>query len=119
MMSKRFIIVPSITNMLAYSVSSAIAIDKKLVQQQQKAQEQVYGWELMTPEERVEHRAQMRSLQNEEEQRVFQLEHHQRMLKRAKEEGLALPDVLRTQRGGMGPSVDRAGGRGCDRGGPR
>ncbi len=49
------------------------------------------GWQLMTPEERVEHQARVRSFKTLGECRAYQQEHHQLMKQRATEKGMALP----------------------------
>ncbi len=59
---------------------------------QTRQQERVYGWQLMTPEERAEHRTKMRSLKTPEEREAFRREHHEKMKERAKEKGVVLPD---------------------------
>lgn len=58
------------------------------------------GWQLMTPEERVEHQNQMRSFTTYDECKAYQEAHHQAMEARAKEKGVTLPTT--------------AGGYGCD-----
>lgn len=63
------------------------------VQQQSKAQNQVYGSQLMTREERIEYRAKMRSLKTKEERDALRMEHHQKMQERAKNMGKTLPDM--------------------------
>lgn len=49
------------------------------------------GWQLMTPEERIEHQSRIRSFTTLEECRSYQLEHHQLMEERARQRGVALP----------------------------
>lgn len=88
-------------------IGVSLAADPAQAQQQGKA----YGWNLMTPEERVEHRAKMRSLQTNEEREQFRIEHHKKMKERMKERGVTLPDQPRN-RGGMGPRDGRRGGGG-------
>ena len=55
------------------------------------AQGSAPGWNLMTPEERDAHRAQMRSLKTYDECKQVQAEHRQLMEARAKEQGVTLP----------------------------
>lgn len=55
----------------------------------------VFGWQLMTPEERAEHRRQMRSFATVEERDAYRREHHKRMAERAKERGVTLPEPPR------------------------
>jgi hypothetical protein len=80
-----------------------------------QAAEQVYGSQLMTRQERIEYRNQMRTLKTQEERNAFRLEHHQRMQERAKERGLALPDAPPATGAGMGPGM--GGGMGPGMGG--
>ena len=78
-------------------------------QEQEKQQEQIYGNQLMTEQEREEYRARMRAAKTYEEQEQIRLEHHNRMTERAKEQGLSLPETPPPRGGGMG------GGKGKQR----
>jgi hypothetical protein len=78
---------------------------------QAKQQEQVYGYELMTEQERAEHRTRMRAFKTEQEREQFRLEHHKKMQERAKERGVTLPDEPMPRGKGMG------GGQGGGMGG--
>lgn len=49
------------------------------------------GWELMSPEERIEHQTRIRSFTTLEECRNYQVSHHQLMEERARQRGVALP----------------------------
>ena len=64
--------------------------------------EQAYGWQLMTPQEQIEHRQKMQSLKTAEEREAFRLEHHKLMQERAKERGVTIPDQPLQQNRGMG-----------------
>ena len=75
------------------------AQDKSQIQTQDKM---IYGWQLMTVEERAKHRTKMQSLKTKEEREAYRLEHHKLMQARAKEKGVTLPDQP-MQRGGRGP----------------
>lgn len=66
-------------------------------------QTQVYGYQLMTEEERTAYRNKMRNLRTQQEREAFRLEHHQLMRQRAVERGIALPDVPRLAASGRGP----------------
>jgi len=75
----------------------------------------IYGYQLMTPEERQAHRIKMRSLTTTQEREAFRLEHHQTMQERAKARGVTLPEApmpMGMGRGGMGmgPGQQRQGG---------
>lgn len=49
------------------------------------------GWEMMTPEERMEHQDKMRSLKSYEECIAYQKERHAQLEARAKENGQVMP----------------------------
>lgn len=49
------------------------------------------GWQLMTPEERIEHQGRVRGFTTLEACRSYQLGHHQLMAERARQRGVALP----------------------------
>ncbi len=57
-----------------------------------QGEEPIYGWQLMTPEERAEHRAKMRSLKTEKERDEYRAEHHKKMEERAKAMGKTIPE---------------------------
>lgn len=72
--------------------------------------EQVYGSQLMTEQERAEHREKMRSFKTEKEREQYRMEHHKKMQERAKERGVTLPDS--PQQGGKGMNGGGGGGGG-------
>jgi len=87
-------------------------------QMQMQDQDRVYGYELMTPQERNEYQTRMRALKTEQEREAFRLEHHKKMQERAKVQGKTLPDAPPADRGpgtgyggGMGPGGGSGGGR--------
>ena len=51
-----------------------------------------YGWQLMTPRERAEHRQTMRSLETVEAREAYRLEHYEAMRMRAAEQGVTMPE---------------------------
>jgi len=53
------------------------------------------GWQLMTPEERVEHQARIRGFRTYQECRDYQARHHQLMKERARQAGAELPQAGR------------------------
>ena len=55
-------------------------------------EQQVYGSQLMTQEERDELQARMRAAPSEEEREQIREEHHLKMQEHAKERGVTLPD---------------------------
>lgn len=103
-MSKRSVFVSLITAAILFAPAISIAEESEQSQKPAKkqAQERIYGSQLMTQQERAEHRAKMRSLKTREEREVYRLEHHKKMQERAKEKGLALPDEPPSRGGGMG-----------------
>lgn len=78
----------------------------------------IYGSQLMTRQERIEHRNRLREMKTEEERNAYRLEHHKRMQERARERGVTLPDTPPPRGGGkgrgMGPGM---GGMGPGMGG--
>jgi hypothetical protein len=65
----------------------------------------VHGRQLMTEQERNAFRARMRAAKSVEERERIRNEHHERMMERAREKGVTLPDKppMRGMGGGMGP----------------
>ena len=53
------------------------------------------GWQLMTPEERIEHQAKIRGFTTYEVCRSYQVGHHQLMEERARQRGMVLPQGRR------------------------
>lgn len=78
-----------------------------------QAREQIYGSQLMTRQERLEHRTKLRAAKTAEEREQIRKEHHEKMQQRAKERGVTLPDMP-ARPAGMGP---RPGGMGPGAGG--
>jgi hypothetical protein len=71
--------------------------------QQQIRDQDIYGSQLMTPQERTEFRSKMRAAKTVEERERIRKEHHELMKARAKERGITLPDEPPMMPGGMGP----------------
>ena len=90
--------------------------DQDKVQDQFQDRDMIYGYELMTVEERTQHRAKMQSFNTEEERQAYREEHHKLMQARAKERGVKIPDTPRWQ-GGAGPRSGMYGGGGAGAGG--
>jgi len=77
--------------------------------------DQIYGHQLMTAQERNEYRTRMGAAKTTQERDRLRLEHHERMKARAKERGVTLPDDPPAGRGpgsGMGPGPATGGGGG-------
>jgi len=71
------------------------------------AEERAYGWQLMSEQERAEHRTKMQSMKTAEERERYRLEHHKKMEKRAAQQGITLPDRPQNQGKGMGQGSGR------------
>lgn len=73
--------------------------------------EPVFGSQLMTEKERVEHRNAMRTARTDEERAKVRSTHHDQMVLRAQERGVTLPAVAPEQppRRGMGPGMNGGG----------
>ncbi len=97
----------------------ALAEDQERIQEQAQeeiqTEEQIYGSQLMTPEERAEYRDRMRAAATAEERESIRNEHHEQMKARAEEQGLTLPDEPPER--GMGRGMGPGGGMGPGRGG--
>jgi hypothetical protein len=94
----------------------APAQERELEQEGTKIQEQewIYGSQLMTGQEREEYRERMRNAKSYEERERLRNEHHERMMGRARERGMTLPDEP-PERGmgrGMGHGMGSGGGMG-------
>lgn len=110
-MMKRPLMLPVLATALSLSTGFALAADQTPAQEKAQAQKQepVYGSQLMTQQERTEHRAKMRAAKTAEEREQIRKEHHEAMKERAKVRGVTLPDEPPARGGGMGPA---SGGRG-------
>lgn len=109
-MMKRTLVMSVLTSGLLMAVSSGFAADEIAVQEQVKEQtqakeqvqakekvqknEQVYGSQMMTSQERIEHRKKMRAAKTAEERERIRAEHHEAMKIRAQERGVTLPDAV-------------------------
>ena len=96
-----------------------LAADQDRTRDQTRVQDQIrdqdiYGHQLMTPEERNAHRTKMRTAKTYEEREQIRKEHHTQMQIRAKEQGLTLPDEPPA---GRGPGLGPGGGGGPGPGG--
>ena len=106
--------------LLAMSGTSlAVDQDRDQLRQQDTLQtrdkDQIYGKDLMTNQERAEHRARMRAAKTAEERNRIRNEHHKRMKARAKARGINLPDeppAWGKGKGGMGNGSKCGGGMG-------
>jgi len=80
----------------------------------------VYGWEMMTAQERQEHRNKMQSFKTEKEREAYRLEHHKHMDALAKERGIDLKggpsEMMRRHAPAAGPGADGGHNPGMGRG---
>lgn len=106
-MLKQTLKISALTGALILASGFAAAADQERTQQQVQKQEQVYGSQLMTQQERVDYRSRMRAAKTVEEREQVRMEHHERMKERAKQRGVALPDAPSAGGGGMGPGGGR------------
>ncbi len=118
MQKTKFVMLALATAMCAMlGVNVSVAAEQAPVQQktQDKAQkpELIYGSQLMTPQERTEYRAKMRSMKTKEEREAFRMEHHQQMQERAKAKGKTLPGMPPAQGGGACSGAACGGAGGC------
>ncbi|MFZ2972993.1 MAG: hypothetical protein WA049_10170 [Ferribacterium limneticum] len=72
----------------------------------------IYGSQLMTNQERIEHRSKLQAAKTAEEREQVRLQHHEQMQLRAKEQGVTLPDTPPAQGGGQGRGMGPGGGMG-------
>jgi len=83
------------------------------------AEDKVYGWNMMSEQERIQHRETVRNLKTNEEKERYRIEHHKKMQKRAEQRGLSMPDMpmnrddgMRPMQGGMGSGGGSGMGKG-------
>ncbi|MGD8570472.1 MAG: hypothetical protein PVJ39_20460 [Gammaproteobacteria bacterium] len=123
-MNIRTVLTSAIAILLLLPVGTSFAADKDQDRKQDKTQlmdrdqdkvssqdKMIYGWQLMTVEERKQHRAKMQSFATKEEREAYRKEHHKEMQARAREQGIKLPDMP-MRSGGPGPGSQSGGGGG-------
>lgn len=110
---KRTLMVSALAAVLSLPAAVSAAEPAPL-QEKAQAQQQVYGSQLMTPQERSDYRAKMRAAKTLEEREQIRKDHHEAMKERAKARGVTLPDEPPAQGGGMGTGggMGLGGGRG-------
>jgi hypothetical protein len=82
---------------------------------QKPAPPPVFGAQLMTQQELIDHRTKMRNAKTPEEREAIRAEHHKAMLERAKEKGVTLPETPPPR--GMGRGAGMGPGPGMGPGG--
>lgn len=81
--------------------------------------EMIYGSQLMTVQERIEHRERLLNAKTNEEREQIRKEHHARMEVRAKAQRVKLPDMPPSSGGMMKSDGDMGGRMGGGGGGGR
>jgi len=85
------------------TAGSALAADQPQMRQgsqvRQEQRTRIYGFGLMTQQERNDYRNRMRAAKTERERKHIRAEHHARMQERAKKKGVTLPDSPPPRRG--------------------
>ncbi|HKJ83750.1 MAG TPA: hypothetical protein VJ961_07030 [Mariprofundaceae bacterium] len=105
-MGKRFFRVAIIAFTTAFMAGAVTA----------QAEEKAYGWQLMSPQEKMEYRERMRSV-NAQQRADFRKQHHEQMQERARQRGVTLPDEPGSGRGmHRGQGMDQGKGMGRRRG---
>jgi hypothetical protein len=72
--------------------SLAIAADNGEGQGNQQLQEEIYGSQLMSQQERIDYRAQMKAAKTDEERAQLRQKHQAQMQARAEKQGVTLPN---------------------------
>ena len=115
-MKRKALMLSALVSFLSLSASFTLAADQDRIQDrlQTQDQEQIYGSQLMTQQERAEYHAKMRTAKNAMEQEQIRKEHHERMQERAKNQGVTLPNEPPVKGSSMGSG---SGGMGTGSGG--
>jgi sensor c-di-GMP phosphodiesterase-like protein len=96
----------AILSLHAGFVMAAVPVSVQEKSQTQQ-QEQIFGSQLMTQQERTEYRAKLGYAKNDEEREQIRSKHHKLMMIRAKARGLTLPDEPPVKGGQMGGGGNR------------
>ncbi len=104
-MIKRALLLFALATTLSLPTGFALAGNSEPAQVKPQAskQEQVYGSQLMTQQERTEYRARMSAAKTADERAQIRKEHHEQMKDRANARGVMLPDEPPASGRGMGP----------------
>lgn len=90
---------------LGLTAGLALATDQQRIQSQTHKQDQIYGRQLMTEQERIEFRDKIRAAKTVEERDLIRRQQHDQMTARAKERGVTFPTQPPDRSGGMGPGA--------------
>jgi hypothetical protein len=117
-MKRRISVLFTLVIVLSLSTGIALAADQERAQEsvQKQKQEQIYGSQLMTRQERAEYRAKMHTAKTAEEREQIRKEHHERMKERAAERGVTLTEEPPTRGRGMGSCGGQMGSGGTGMG---
>jgi hypothetical protein len=108
-MKRRMLVLFALVSVLSLSTVFAAADQERAQERVQQEQEQIYGSQLMTQQERAEYRTKMRAAKTAEEREQIRNEHHERMKARTAERGLTLPEEPPARGRGMGPCGEGIG----------
>lgn len=113
-MKRKTLVLSALAGVMSLSAGFTLAADQDRTQDrlQTQDQNQIYGSQLMSPEERAEFNAKMRSAETDMEREQIRNEHHERMQERAKEQGVTLPAAPPVREGFMGPGDGMGSGSG-------
>ncbi len=94
---------------LSLALLSSAALAQSTTGKGTGGDEQVYGSQIMTQQERLEYRNRIREATTNEQREQIRAQHHEQMRMRAKERGVTLPDdpPARGMGGGMGKGPGR------------
>ena len=109
-MNQRILVLFTLTILLSLPTGSALTADQEPAQESVQKQEQIYGSQLMTQQERSEYRAKMHTAKTAEEREQIRKEHHERMKERAAERGVTLTEEPPARGRGMGPCGGQGSG---------
>ena len=115
-MNQRILVLFTLTILLSLPTGSALTADQEPAQESVQKQEQIYGSQLMTQQERTEYRAKIRTAKTAEEREQIRKQHHERMKKRAADRGVTLTDEPPARGRGMGPCGGQMGPGGAGMG---
>lgn len=107
-MMKRLLTVSTLASVLLMPAGVVLAADQGAARESAQTQQQVYGSQLMTEQERNEHREKMRAAKTPEERKQLQMENHERMKERAKARHMKMSEQPPAVRGG---GMGSGGGR--------
>ena len=96
----------------AVSLSAAMMLTTPVLAQTDD--QPIFGSQLMSDQERQSHRLQMLNANTPEERERIRADNHERMQKRAEEQGITLPEVPPAR--GMGQGMQQGRGQGMQQG---